>query len=268
MNDLGDLRRAAKQNSPEALQGAAKQFEALFINMMLKSMRDASPQNGIFNSPQDNLYTSMLDQQLSQTIASRGIGIAEMLVHQLSNQNVSAGNSTTPSDPPSPSHPASDAIRSRPANPPHIKAFVEKHAVAAQQASAATGIPAKFLLGQAALESGWGKHEIVGSQGDPTYNLFGIKAAGGWKGKNVVRATTEYIDGVPQTKLQKFRAYGSYAEAFQDYAKFMQNNPRYQKVLASAQTVSGFANGLQRAGYATDPNYAAKLTKIIRGTMT
>ena len=138
---------------------------------------------------------------------------------------------------------------------------MKDHAV---EASNATGIPAKFLLGQAALESGWGKHEIRAADGSKSFNLFGIKAGRNWNGPTVQVKTTEYVDGVPRKVLQKFRAYGSYAEAFQDYASLMQGNRRYAAVLKQTDS-AGFALGLQRAGYATDPKYADKLTSILNG---
>jgi peptidoglycan hydrolase FlgJ len=262
------LRRSAQQNSPEALKATAKQFEALFMNMVLKSMRDATPQDGIFDSQQGKMYTSMLDQQISQTMASRGVGLADVLVRQLSNI---AGNHALPTDGmqtgqvPAAAAGGGSAASSQPAN---IRAFQERLAPHAEEASRATGIPARFMLGQAALESGWGRHEIRGADGSASHNLFGIKATGGWKGKVVETATTEYVNGVPQTKMEKFRAYDSYADAFRDYAKLLRDNPRYQNVLANATDAAGFAQGLQKAGYATDPQYAAKLTRIINHSLS
>ncbi|HZW14179.1 MAG TPA: flagellar assembly peptidoglycan hydrolase FlgJ [Noviherbaspirillum sp.] len=297
---VNELRQAAKQNSPEALKATAKQFEALFMNMVLKSMRDASPQDGIFDSQQSKMYTSMLDQQLSQNMASRGVGLADVLIRQLSNV-VNAQNGAMPSlneqegesqalpsqslsrlpsgvaaqaaaalstiTAPSASS-AAAASRSNSSQPAHIAAFQQRLAPHAEEASRTTGIPAKFMLGQAALETGWGRREIVGADGTNSHNLFGIKATGGWKGKVVETATTEYINGVPQTRMEKFRAYDSYADAFRDYANLLRNNPRYQHVLANSQDVTGFAQGLQKAGYATDPNYAAKLTRIITQSLS
>jgi flagellar protein FlgJ len=294
VKDLGGLRQAAKENSPEALKATAKQFEALFMNMMLKSMRDATPQEGMFDNQQTKMYTSMLDQQLSQTMASRGIGLAEVLVQQLSavkgmqpmaedsqalpgvavpdgvfdrlqrpgaaKANANAGREAVDS-----AMPVSKANDSRPA---HIRAFHERLGAHADEASRATGIPAKFMLGQAALESGWGRREIKAADGSSSHNLFGIKATAGWKGKVVEAATTEYVNGVPQTRIEKFRAYDSYADSFRDYARMLRNNPRYENVLANAQDASGFAQGLQKAGYATDPHYAAKLTKIIKQSLS
>jgi flagellar protein FlgJ len=138
---------------------------------------------------------------------------------------------------------------------------MKEHAIAA---SNATGIPAKFLLGHAALESGWGKGEIRTADGSPSHNLFGIKAGRNWKGATVDVTTTEYVDGAPRKMVQTFRAYASYAQAFQDYASLLQNSPRYAAVLKQSDG-AGFAQGLQRAGYATDPQYAEKLTRILNG---
>jgi peptidoglycan hydrolase FlgJ len=280
---VGALRQAAKNNSPEALKAAAQQFEALFMNMIMKSMRDASPKDDLFDNDQSRMYTSMLDQQMSQNLSSKGVGLADMLVRQLSaNKNVQS----LPGDPgDTTSYPKStgadarkyealqpqdltagqsaQGLRNGTAQPAHVQAFQERLQGHAEEASRSTGIPAKFMLGQAALETGWGKKEIQATDGSTSHNLFGIKAGPGWKGKTVDAVTTEYVDGVAQKRVEKFRAYDSYADSFRDYARLLRSNPRYEGVLANATDVNGFAQGLQRAGYATDPNYAAKLTHII-----
>jgi flagellar protein FlgJ len=283
---IGDLRQAARQNSPEALKATARQFEALFMNMVMKSMREATPQEGVFDNQQSKMFTSMLDQQLSQSMASRGVGLADVLIRQLSNTlgKPVPGNGDESSVPlPSPerrpgmssragalpprANPmlALDAApRGNASQPPQVQAFLSRLASEADEASRSTGIPAKFMLGQAALESGWGKRQIVAADGSPSHNLFGIKATGNWNGRVVQATTTEYVNGVPQKKIEKFRAYDSYADSFRDYAKLLRSNPRYENVLANAQDVKGFAQGLQNAGYATDPEYAAKLTRIIQ----
>lgn len=289
--DLNSVRQAARQNSPEALRAAAQQFEALFMNMVMKSMRDATPQDGLFDSQQSKMYTSMLDQKISENFAKRGIGLADALMRQLSNNGGIALPSIKP-EPPELSETLPAALSGAAANrqppglaanaqaiaaysekrpaaqPDHVRVFQARLASHAEEASRATGIPAKFMLGQAALESGWGKREIVAADGTPSHNLFGIKAGGGWKGRVVETATTEYVDGVAQRKIEKFRAYDSYAAAFQDYARLLSNNPRYRNVIANAQDAAGFAQGLQRAGYATDPHYAAKLTRIIQQSLS
>lgn len=270
------LRQSARQNSPEGLKTVAKQFEALFMNMMLKSMREASPQDGTFDNAQSRMYTSMLDQQLSQNLAVRGIGLADVLIRQLSNTVAAppgqkqAGQpmpplaSAAPSSAPAGTQPG----RADSTQPGHVQAFQARLEAHAEEASRTTGIPAKFMLGQAALESGWGRREIVAADGTPSHNLFGIKATGGWQGKVVEHVTTEYVHGVAHKVVQKFRAYDNYADSFRDYAHLLRSNPRYQQVLANAQDATQFARGLQRAGYATDPNYADKLTRIITQSLS
>jgi flagellar protein FlgJ len=315
-SSVNDLKQAARKdpNSPEAIRGAAKQFEALFLNMVMKSMRDATPHEGPFDSEQTKMFTSMLDQQRSQTLAQRGVGLADVLTRQLS-KGISTPvadptqDDSIASDPAAAAAKAAETAKSLPfglnslssrrngnagaadpsqamlpikktlmnnaadqnsrttrrgARPAHVEAFQSDMTPAAEEASKTTGIPAKFMMAQAALESGWGKHVIRNADGSSSNNLFGIKATAGWKGKVVEATTTEYVHGVATRKVEKFRAYDSAADSFRDYASMLRNNPRYEKVLASAQDMSGFAQGLQRAGYATDPRYAEKLTRIIK----
>jgi flagellar protein FlgJ len=292
VKDLAKLRQAAKENSPEALKATAKQFEALMMNMVLKSMREATPKDGLFDSEQGKIFGSMLDQQLSQTMANRGMGLADILVRQLSNNiaskaalpkpsaevgdtaaamapsttSATAEKSTT--DTVASTSRVSDIVAASAAarsyrKPAHVQAFQDKLSAHAEQASLDTGIPAKFMLGQAALESGWGKHEIRNSDGSSSHNLFGIKADRNWKGRVAENVTTEYVNGVPRQTVAKFRAYDSYADSFRDYASLLKDNPRYEKVLASGADARGFAQGLQKAGYATDPRYADKLASLI-----
>ena len=151
--------------------------------------------------------------------------------------------------------------------PAHVSEFKARVGAYAQEVSQATGIPAQFMLGQAALESGWGKRELRAADGTPSHNLFGIKAGAGWKGPVVEAVTTEYINGIAHKTVEKFRAYPSYAEAFRDYAHLLSSNPRYTEVLRQAVQrldAEGFAQALQRAGYATDPAYGDKLGRIIK----
>ena len=344
--DMNALRRAARENSPEAMKVVAQQFEALLMNMVLKSMREATPQSGLFDNNQTKLYTSLLDQQISQNFAKRGVGLADALLRQLSpkgqppapadaspdkmqmenwkqvaadtlrQQQLSlAASLSQPASPnetdyadnlskllpnfaPQPTLAVTGDLRAslaeslrakeglpsmnkamaqsqvtaevpklsgaRSLKPAHVREFQAKLGQHAEEASRATGIPAQFLLGQAALESGWGKHVMTAPDGTSSHNLFGIKATKGWQGKVVETTTTEYINGVAYRRKEKFRAYDSYADSFKDYARLLQSNPRYKNVLANANDASSFAQGLQRAGYATDPRYAAKLTSIIQ----
>lgn len=287
---LDELRQSSKSNSPESLKEAAKQFEALFVNMMLKSMRQASSQDGMFDNEQSKLYTSMLDQQLSQKMASRGVGLADAMIRQLSNNQMSqALNADNPQgnvqensnlidqylfqdkslDKLSKSFfEPNDQIGMNANAPKHVQEFTQKLAEHAEAASSVSGIPAKFMLGQAALESGWGKKEIKAMDGSTSHNVFGIKATGQWKGKTVDTLTTEYSNGVAYQKVEKFRAYDNYADAFKDYAKLLTENPRYQNVIQHSNDPSRFALELQKAGYATDPQYAQKINNIIKHSLS
>ncbi|MYM35280.1 flagellar assembly peptidoglycan hydrolase FlgJ [Duganella sp. FT94W] len=304
LRDMGSLKQSARAGSPEALKTASTQFEAMFVNMMLKSMREATPQEGMLDSQQSKTFQTMLDQQTSQNIAKKGVGLADMLVRQLSKQGdaqalaiggdagdkasganggsfagmaslmdaklqraIAAAGGNAAATATATSAAATSSGASKGSQAPHVRSFQDKLASHAEEASKATGIPAKFMLGQAALESGWGKREIKARDGSSSNNLFGIKATADWKGKVVEATTTEYVNGKAQTKVERFRAYDSYADSFKDYAKLITSNPRYEKVLASAGDAASFAQGLQKAGYATDPNYANKLTSIIKRSL-
>jgi flagellar protein FlgJ len=144
--------------------------------------------------------------------------------------------------------------------------FVNRIWSHAVDAARSIGVRPQFMVGQAALESGWGKHEIRNADGSGTHNLFGVKAGRGWNGPSVEKVTTEYVNGVAHKTTARFRVYASYGEAFKDYAKLIGGNPRYAGVMAQAQDAQGFARGLQQAGYATDPSYADKLVRVINST--
>lgn len=149
---------------------------------------------------------------------------------------------------------------------PHLRpaqAFVRQHLDAARKVEAETGIPAAHLIGQAAHETGWGRHQIRMKDGTPSHNLFGIKAGAGWSGKVAEVTTTEYINGVPRKVTARFRAYDSAEEAFRDHAQLLTQNQRYAGAVANADDARRYAQGLQRGGYATDPAYADKLTRVI-----
>lgn len=274
---LGQLRQSARANTPEATRAVATQFEALFINMMMKSMRDATPQDSLMDDEQGRMFTTMLDQQLSQNMAQRGIGLADMLVRQLSQAGAAAMPAAAPGAPMAAASAAgvsaatAGAVSATPVfrrdAAPHVREFQQKMSAHAEEASRETGIPARFMIGQAALETGWGRREIRHADGNTSHNLFGIKAGGDWKGKVALSVTTEYENGVPHTRIEKFRAYDSYADSFRDYARMVSTSPRYQGAMAGVHDAAAFAAGLQKAGYATDPFYAAKLARIINHTL-
>jgi flagellar protein FlgJ len=280
---LQRLRSDAGAAPDKAIKDAARQFETLFVNMLMKSMRDASPQDGMMNNEQTKLYTGMLDQQLAQAMSKRGIGLADVMAKQLAKGSGSAaaaaaGVTAAPIDPKSvlgamrnqaaPVAPTTDA----PAVPPvgatgKARAFIDKMWPHAVDAAKATGIPAHFILGQAALESGWGARDIKAADGSTTHNLFGVKAGRSWTGETAAVRTTEFVNGVKEKVVDKFRQYSSYADAFKDYANLLKNNPRFAPVLQAGNDPAAFAHGLQKAGYATDPAYAAKLQRIITGSV-
>jgi peptidoglycan hydrolase FlgJ len=275
---LGQLKLQASKTPDKALKAAAQQFEALFMNMMLKSMRDATPQDGAMDNEQTRMFTGMLDQQLAQNMSSgRGIGLADMLVKQLSQSNqASALSSALSHQPPvldprssllSPQssviNPGSSAVPSA-YNANTQQNFFNQMLPHALKASNASGVPPELMLGQAALESGWGHRQILMPDGTSSHNLFGIKAGANWHGKVAEVMTTEYRNGVAYKQLEKFRAYDSFGEAFKDYARMMSGNPRYAGVMQQSGNPAGMAQALQSAGYATDPKYAEKLVSVMR----
>ncbi len=266
---LESLRIKAKGNPGEATAAAAKQFESLFLGMMLKSMRSATPQDGPFDSEQSKLYTSLLDQQLAQQMAKRGTGLAEVMTRQLSANFHDGGKSANPiadgsaATPPAIRVPAPAAapVPAAAASQPPAD-FVSRVWPHALEAAQTLGVQPQFIVGQAALESGWGKYEIRTPDGQPSHNLFGIKATGNWKGPSVEKSTVEYVNGVAVKTVEKFRVYASYTESFRDYANLLRDNARYSGVIGQSDA-RAFAQGLQRGGYATDPAYADKLVSVI-----
>ncbi|MFZ4478410.1 MAG: flagellar assembly peptidoglycan hydrolase FlgJ [Rhodoferax sp.] len=294
------LRRTVRSSPQEGMKQASKQFEVLFMQMVLKSMREASPAEGMFGSQQEKMYTSMLDQQMAQHLSGRGLGLAEAMYAQLSRSikgdsaaapaAAASGKPLSGANGPAPMNPApaaqtrpvpdrsvlraqdlslyeeatAQATLSRSVLPQaHVEQFVSRMLPAAQRASQESGVPAQLIMAQAALESGWGRNEIRADDGRPSYNLFGIKADRSWKGPVVEATTTEYVNGIAQKTRASFRAYGSYEEAFFDHGKFLTTNPRYANVL-SARDPADAALGLQQAGYASDPKYGGKLIRIMK----
>lgn len=278
---LAGLRQQAKTAPDTALRAAAGQFEALFMQMLLKSMRDALPQDGPFASETTKTYTAMFDQQMAQVLARKGVGIADLLVKQLSGRAGAASDGVGKAAPATASPggaavgaaaaPAPARAAPRPPEPPapanglpeSARAFIEKMRPHAEAAAQAAGIPVTFLLAQAALETGWGRHQPRAADGAASHNLFGIKAGARWQGAKALAATTEYVAGKATTALETFRSYASYAESFHDFARLLRGSPRYAGVLTAAGDGGAYAQRLQQAGYATDPRYAEKLARII-----
>lgn len=289
VRSIDSLRGTASRDPKAAVQAVAKQFEALFMQELMKSMRQATLDSGMLDNSGTKMGTEMLDTQFANQMTGLPGGLSQAIVKQLERQMGAANPAgeaghielkplqwgSTPgvfqNAKPQQAQPQTQPLVSGPvekgSHSERQLQFVQQHTEAARSAEAATGIPASFMVAQAAHESGWGKREIKNADGSTSFNVFGIKAGGSWKGPVAEITTTEYINGEPRKVVAKFRAYKSYEESFNDYARLMQKSPRYSQVLAQANTAEGFAQSLQRAGYATDPAYADKLTRVINTTL-
>jgi peptidoglycan hydrolase FlgJ len=293
LQSMAALRGRAGANPQAAAKEAAKQFESLFMQEMMKSMRQATLSSGMLDNAGTQMGTEMLDQQFARQMSGMPGGLSGLIERQLLQQmgGVAEGDgelsqdqalslmtgAASPSAGPSVGPALREATLTTPreaeplpktlAGKAHQVDFLREHGQAAKAAEAETGIPASFMLAQAAHESGWGRREIKNPDGTSANNLFGIKAGPSWSGPVTEITTTEVINGRAQKVKAKFRAYASPEESFRDYANLMKNSPRYAKVLEKSASAHGFAHGLQRAGYATDPAYADKLSRMINTTL-
>ncbi len=271
---VDQLRSMATRDPRAAVRETAKQFESLFMQEVMKSMRASTLASGMLENSGTQLGTEMLDTQMAGKLSGLPGGLSDAITRQLQRQlglkdltpeKLQAASRTTLAQ-------ALPQLATK-GIPNHVQSFIKQHDASAKAAEAATGIPASFMVAQAAHESGWGKREITGTDGSKSHNVFGIKATPGWTGKTVDVTTTEVINGQAHKVVAKFRAYGSYDEAFKDYARLISTNDRYAKVVEQARHAdgrvnpTGFARSLQQAGYATDPAYADKLAKTINTTM-
>lgn len=271
---LNALKLDAGNSSPAAVKEAAKQFESLFMRELIKSMREATMKSGMLDSAGGDLGTDLLDQQMAVSMSGLPGGLSELIAKQLSKQN-GGGDSlpafTTPTD----KVDKTSATGNIPNYTPTVTgnatsrqaSFVQRHTAAAQEVEKASGLPAGFMIGQAGHETGWGRQEIKNTDGSTSFNLFGIKAGAGWTGKVAQVTTTEYVNGEAKKTVAKFRAYGSYEESFRDYARLINESPRYAQARQHTGSAQAYATGLQRAGYATDPQYAAKLSRAINTSL-
>jgi peptidoglycan hydrolase FlgJ len=276
LHALGALKTEAKEQTPAAIREVARQFESLFMGIMLKGMREATPDDGLFSGGEVRFCQDMYDQQLSVTLGNQGaLGIADMLERALATRQ--AGSDVTAA---MPNAPAGNAASTAPGHAvvpgartaanaaaaptaPDPAAFVRSILPLAEQAGAQLGVHPHALVAQAALETGWGARPCRGANGEPSHNLFNLKATGGWKGERVSVATLEFSGGVPARKVAAFRAYGSPAESFEDYARLVGNHPRYAAARQQGADPVKYAEALQAAGYATDPGYARKIAHIL-----
>jgi flagellar protein FlgJ len=284
VNDLGSLdtlRQAAHKGEESALREAAQQFESIFLQMMLKSMRKAedafSDEDSPFNSKQVKFYREMYDQQLAVNLSSTGsLGLADIIVKQLG-QNVDGFQpaSTVRSD-----GNLSSINRARAADIENVQnqysaegekvaafetpeEFIAALLPSAEKAAAEIGLDPLALVAQAAVETGWGQQIIHSAKGQNSHNLFGIKADSRWQGDKALVETLEFNDGVPQKEQAQFRAYQSFDASLKDYVNFVQQSPRYSDAVQKSGDSKAYFDSLQAAGYATDPEYANKVIDVL-----
>jgi flagellar protein FlgJ len=285
LSGLAALKRSVKTNDPEALRAVAKQYESLFARMMIKSMRDAVGKDPIFGSDEGSTYQEMYDDQLSlEMTKGRGLGLADMLVRQLQRLNGGGKTDATQSaqaaaaqgaqpqslrkyqgpDPQNNSsgHAAIPAAGVPVASPEAQANFISDVWPAAQEAGQQLGVDPNNLVAQAALETNWGTRVPRDANGRSSNNLFGMKAAGQWSGASVTAATQEYQDGTAVNTTGQFRAYNSRTQSFRDYVSLLRGSPRYAAALNTGNDAHAFASALQHGGYATDPDYANKVTAL------
>ncbi len=281
---LDKLRQAAQSGDKGALEEAAKQFEAIFVQMMLKSMRQAqdilADEDSPFNSDQVKFYRDMHDQQMATDLSTKGsVGLADVIVKQLGYNDNYTPASLLRND-----GDLGDINRARRAAlekvattwAPEVPKVASKQAAfakpdefvqalypLAKKYAARLGIEERALLAQAAVETGWGQHMIHQGEDNNSHNLFGIKANHGWQGKTAVVNTLEFEHGVAKQQRASFRSYPSFDAAMSDYVDFISTNPRYAEALKQAQDPKAYFDALQQGGYATDPQYADKVMAVM-----
>lgn len=296
---LDSLRGRAARDPQGATKEAARQFEALFMQEVMKRMRAASLDSGLLDNEMTKLGTEMLDQQYAQAMAGLPGGLAQAIERQLGGA-VPRGKGENPLSMTGARAAGPEPLPqlARRNVPEHAARFIQQHDAAAKEVAAESGIPAAFMLAQAAHETGWGRARMTATDGHPAHNLFGIKAGKGWTGRVAEVTTTEYVNGTPRKVVARFRAYDSAEDSFRDYAKLISGNRRYAAAFEAAQAAQArhaagvslaqvasqagasapaagmtassaqhFARHLQKAGYATDPEYANKLGRVINTTL-
>ena len=265
------LRSGAKDRDPETIKQVARQFEALFTQMLLKaSHSEDSSSNDLLGGSGSDTYRDIYDQQMAAQLSSgKGLGLADLLARQLIGaQSPGTENSAA----------APAGLRSRSAATSATSvapvsgtatesadAFVDEITPFAEKAARELGIPARVLVAQAAHETGWGQRQIRNADGSDSHNLFGIKANRGWGGATTNTTTHEYVKGERRVERAEFRSYASVGEAFEDYVSFVKENPRYAEALKHGGSGEQYLQGLQKAGYATDPAYAQKIARVAYG---
>ncbi|MDH4554419.1 flagellar assembly peptidoglycan hydrolase FlgJ [Pseudomonas sp. BN417] len=345
LNRLSQFKAGKDRDSEGNIRKVAQEFESLFLNEMMKSMRQAGEafaEGNYLNSNETKTYQDMHDQQLAVTLSKQGgVGLADVLTRQLSKtrhaerpnpfaqvqsgvQASGSGQVAKEADATAPARDDSKLLNQRRLSLPSrlsdrqlagmaptleqqgttplagndwapasayaaperaavgVEAtgtakgagkrvfasrneFIETLLPMAEKAAERIGVDPRYLVAQAALETGWGKSIIREGDGSSSHNLFGIKAHKSWDGDSARVLTTEYKGGKAVKEAASFRSYDSFEQSFHDYVSFLQNNDRYQEALGATDNPEQFVRELQQAGYATDPQYARKITQIARG---
>ncbi|AOT07439.1 flagellar assembly peptidoglycan hydrolase FlgJ [Pseudoalteromonas luteoviolacea] len=302
LNNLNSLRQDALKSagdgdaSKQALKKAAQQFESIFTQMLLTSMRKANEafedKDSPFNSSSVKFYRDMHDQQMALELSNKGsLGLADLIVQQLSPQKdgympssvirtgaeiqsdkIANGEAQQKrsSEPLKLDEPAAQEVAqpefAEPQSFESPEEFINTLWNYAKSAAEKIGLNPAVMVAQAALETGWGKHVISKPDGNSSFNLFNIKADSRWTGDSASKMTLEFEQGLPVKKQANFRAYESLKDSFSDYVDFLQSNPRYEEALKKASKPSEYLDALQQAGYATDPNYANKIKNVLGGS--
>ena len=292
MGSVNKLREAAQSGDSGALEEAAKQFEAIFVQMMLKSMRKAqdalADKDSPFSTEQVKFYREMHDKQLATDLSSNGsIGLAEVIMQQMGSDNGVTPASAVRSDGNlsvlnrhnvaaiqnaqdkvlGSSNESTSMSASKEAAFSSPKEFVQALYPHAIEAAKALNIDPKAMIAQAAVETGWGKSLIHKSDGENSHNLFGIKADKRWNGEKATVDTLEFVNNVPEKQQASFRSYGSFTHSMEDYVDFIKSNPRYDEAIQKSEKPEDYFRALQEAGYATDPKYAEKVMSVFNGNI-
>ena len=269
---LDGLKKSARADDPNAIRQVARQFESLFTNMLLKSMREAKLGDGLGDSQETDFYQGMFDQQLAlQLSQGKGLGLADMLVQQLTRAGVGHSAATgaatnTATD----SASGATAVEGAGSAVPDAERqrFIQSIEPAAAQAASQLGVSTDSVIAQAALETGWGRHLPADAEGASTFNYFGVKTGTSWQGQSATATTTEFQQGAPAKLVQEFRRYDSPQQGIDDYVALLQSSSRYRQALGTGDDIAAFGRGLMRGGYATDPDYVQKLVNTAASVRT
>jgi flagellar protein FlgJ len=264
INGLAALKK--DPTSPQAVSAVAEQVEALFLQMMLKSMRDATASDDTSNEM--GMYQDMFDKQVALTISQhQDLGIGRLLKRQLSGKPspaapktadaAVAGSSSGAGGTASAAGGSASALAQTPAE------FVDKVLPSIRRAASALGVNPMGLLAQAALETGWGQRMPRTADGSASLNIFGVKAGEEWTGARATADSLEFSNGVATPRRSAFRAYGSIEESVNDFAGLLKDSARYRGAVAAGGDAQAYIQSIGKSGYATDPAYANKLNQIL-----